>query len=55
MRGKQDQQVVEVYFPDGELKNLNVHEMIRSYYDVEIVNYDRLLIKVSFILTYTSE
>jgi len=45
VRGRQDQQVVEVYFPDGELKDLKVREMIRSFYDVEIVNYDRLFIK----------
>ncbi|UZO26725.1 uncharacterized protein OCT59_018939 [Rhizophagus irregularis] len=34
-------EVVEVYFPDGELKNLKVHKMIYLYYDAEIINYDR--------------
>ncbi|PKK77608.1 hypothetical protein RhiirC2_706457 [Rhizophagus irregularis] len=34
-------EVVEVYFPDGELKNLKVRKMIYLYYDAEIINYDR--------------
>ncbi|CAG8647479.1 6583_t:CDS:2 [Acaulospora morrowiae] len=45
VRGKQEQQVVEVCFPDGELEKLSVHEAIHIYYSAEIINSDRLFIK----------
>ncbi|CAB4478501.1 hypothetical protein RhiirA1_520748 [Rhizophagus irregularis] len=45
VRGKQGQQVVEVHFPDGKLNNLGVCQMIHLYYNAEIVNCDRLIIK----------
>jgi len=45
VRGRQDQQVVKICFPGGELKDLKVREMIHSYYNAEIVDYDKLFIK----------
>lgn len=54
MRGRQNQIVIKLHFPDGKLNNLNVREAIHSYYKAEIINYEFLIIQVRFILaTYT--
>jgi hypothetical protein len=47
VEGKQDEQVVEIHFPNGQLDALNVRETIHIYYEAEIVG-DRLFIYVSF-------
>jgi len=45
VRGKKDQQVVQVDFPNGELKSDDVREKIHLWYNAEIMNLDRLFIK----------
>ncbi|PKY14571.1 hypothetical protein RhiirB3_426587 [Rhizophagus irregularis] len=45
VRGKQDQVVVKLQFPDNKLNSLNMRNAIHSYYKAEIINYELLIIQ----------
>jgi hypothetical protein len=48
-----DQGVVKIKFPVGELRHIEVREAIHNAFKAERIG-DSLFIKVSFILAYTS-